>query len=109
MDMKELTIGQSASQALQEHATAQAIRSLGRKSQNPSGEAIKAAIVTAWQRLTELRADPAKFKTTPELLAEIAEALTELEAQTETYLNWRVSPEEDIQARFTLLKRLRPR
>jgi hypothetical protein len=104
MDTKELTIAEAATQALHEHATAKAIRSLGRKPQSPSAGQIRAAIATAWQRLTELRADPGKYKTTPELLAEIAEALTELETQAESYLNWQVSVEEDINARFSVLK-----
>jgi hypothetical protein len=90
-----------ARQVLQEQeATAQALRSLGRKPPSHSAEGIRIALANAWHRLAELKADAA----TPDLLAEMSEALTELEAQAEQYLNWRVSSEENIPERFETLK-----
>ena len=97
------TVQESCEQALREHMAAMALKSLGQKSPT-SAEGIRIALDNAWHRLAKIKADPARYKTTPELLADIASRLNELEAQASQYLNWRVNPEENVDAQFNTLR-----
>jgi hypothetical protein len=97
------TVQESCEQALREHMAAMALKSLGQKSPT-SAEGIRIALDNAWHRLSKLKADPSGHKTTPELLADIASGLNELESQAKSYLDWRVNPEENVDAQFNTLR-----
>jgi hypothetical protein len=58
----------------------------------------------AWTRLAELKANPDKYGTTPEILNAIAAMLTELESEAGQNLNWSVAAEVGMQYRFDMLK-----
>jgi hypothetical protein len=102
--VKIQTVKEACEQALQEHAAEMALRSI--RPPSHSAEGLRIAILNAWHKLAELKADPAKFKTTQELLESISTDLIELESLTDQYLNftWQATPGEDINSQFLVLK-----
>jgi hypothetical protein len=107
MDKQLGTITEEATKALEQIAARKAVLSLGSnlaKQENPTADQIRAGIAKAWTRLAELKANPDKYGTTPEILYAIAAMLAELESETDQNLNWSVAAETGMQYRFDMLK-----